>query len=132
MRLSLYAEYADPDLSIFKDRTEELLAFLQRVLATLAFRYVFRQTDNVLRLAVSIPNQPEPPVANHDAAITANEALLVFVCVSLPLDELRISPRTRETFILRNNLIPLFQASKLFSGVTQHFLERFVGDMFLA
>ena len=54
---------ADADGSVLEDRTEELLALLQGLLGTLAFRDVFRQGDEVLWLACSVPEQLKSPVA---------------------------------------------------------------------
>src|SRR5271170_2431346 len=49
--------------------------------------YVFGQRDDVLWLAFSVPEQIEPTVGENAAAVTTNEALIIFVCVPLSLDE---------------------------------------------
>ena len=100
--------------SVFEDRTEELFAFLQCLLGTLAFRDVFRQGDEVLWLAYSVSEQLKPPVASNDAAVAADEAVLVLVGVSLTLDDCCIPFRAGDALIGMNNPVPLLQSPQLF------------------
>ena len=76
-----------------------------------------------LRLSRGIPEQREPPVRNHDAAVSASEALFPFVIVMLSFDELRISFCPESTFVRVNDLVPFFKMAKLFPGVTQHLVQ---------
>ena len=66
MKYSDLRNVVKPDAygGVFKDRTEELLALLQSLLGTLAFRDVFRQGDQVLWPAYSVPKQLKPPIAS--------------------------------------------------------------------
>jgi len=70
-----------------------------------------------LRLSRGIPEQREPPVRNHDAAVSGSEALFPFVIVMLPLDELRISFRPERTFMV-NDLVPFFKKMAQFAFIS--------------
>jgi hypothetical protein len=89
-------------------------------------RNVFHQTDNVLRLAVCVPEQLKLRVGNDAAAVTPNEALFTFVGVHRPLDEFRISLRPDNAFIWMDDLVPFFNVTQLFGGVAQHLMHRAV------
>jgi hypothetical protein len=90
---------ADADGSVLEDRTEEPLTLLQGFLGTLAFRDVFVQGDEVLWLACGVPEQLKPPVADDDAAVAADEAVLVLVRISLTLNDSCIPFRVDGAFL---------------------------------
>ena len=84
-----------------------------------------------MRLSGRISEQLKLPVAKDDAAVAANEALLIFIRLPFPLNELRIALSASLAFLLWNYLVPLLQTDQLFSAVIQHFVERTVGEMLL-
>ena len=82
-----------------------------------------------MRLSVRIPEQLKLPVAKDDAAVPANEALLIFIRLPLPLHEFRISPSAVVTILLGDNRVPLVQSAQLFSGIVQHFVKCAIREM---
>src|SRR5215467_834923 len=84
-----------------------------------------------MRLSDGIPEQLKLAVAKHHAAVTPNEALLIFVRLPCPIDELSIALSAGITVLYRDYCVPLLQTAQFFSGVTQHVVQRTIGEMFV-
>src|SRR6516225_7388240 len=97
----------DADLGVLENRTEQPLACLQGVLRTRTFGDVFGQTDNALGPSGRVPEQLKLPVAEDDAAVPANETLLIFIRLPPALDKFRISLCAGVTVLLGDNRVPL-------------------------
>ncbi len=99
-------------------------------LQSLAFRNIFLQGGHILRSALRVPEQKKSHACDDDTAVPANQALFPLILFAFPMDQLSISFRARGALIRMRNLVPPLQAAKLFLGVTQHLLQRTVGENF--
>src|SRR5215469_2029449 len=84
-----------------------------------------------MRFSDGVPEQLKLAVAKNHAAIAPNEALLIFVCLPCPLDELSIALSAGITVLFRDYCVPLLQTAQFFSAVTQHFVQCTIGEMFV-
>src|SRR6516164_10074476 len=84
-----------------------------------------------MRLSEGIPEQLKLAVAEHHAAITPNESLFILVRLPFPFDELSIAMSAGTTVLFRDDCVPLLQTTQFFSGVTQHFVQCTIREMFV-
>lgn len=120
---SVSVENADSDLGALENGSKELLACLQGFLRACAFRNVFGQAYNALGSSGCIPEQLELSIAKDNAAVPANEALLIFIRLPFPLYEFRIPLSAGVRVLPGDDRVPVLQAAQFLSRVIEHFHE---------
>src|SRR5215471_14933588 len=95
-----------------------------------AVRNIFVQCNDEFGLSCAVPNYFAFAVRDDEPAVTANEALLPFIIITLPLDKFREPFCARDAVIGVTNFIPLLSAAQFFLAVTEDFMRGTIREVF--
>ena len=117
MYLSVYVKYADSNLSIFQ-RLRRKSCSLNQQTPGARFRSVMSSVKPTMYCGLPAASLSSSEISlwrRRYRAVTPDEALFIFVRIPLSLNQFGVSFRSGSAFLRSYNLIPLPEATQLFS-----------------